>query len=125
MIIWAENYCAILTINIKDYGEERMSKKTSTTLAMAISTAIVGSLAATGASASENPFELNKLTDGYTQVAGKGKCGEGKCGEGKCGGKKKAKKKDAKCGEGKCGAKKKKAKKKDAKCGEGKCGGKK
>ena len=96
-----------------------MSKKSANKpLALAISAAFVGSLAATSVNAA-NPFGMEKVTTAQTITVA-----EAKCGEGKCGSKKKAKKKDGKCGEAKCGAKKKE-KKKEAKCGEGKCGGKK
>ncbi len=101
-----------------------MSKKsTAKPLALAISAALVGSLAMSStANASENPFGATSINAATTiTIAAK----DGKCGEGKCG--KKTKGKDAKCGakkkDGKCGAKKKDgkcgAKKKD---GEGKCG---
>ena len=94
------------------------------TLALAISAAFAGSLAAASVvNAADNPFGMTKLSEGYQTVAKEGKCGEGKCGEGK---KANAKKKEGKCGEGKCGEGKcgadKKGKKKEGKCGEGKCG---
>ena len=96
------------------------------------------SMAATPiANADQNPFSMQNLASGYTQLA-EGKCGdsigknkdaEGKCGEGKAA----AKLKDGKCGEGKCGeGKKEAAKEMEGKCGEdkgmkkdreGKCGG--
>ncbi len=90
-------------------------------LAIAVSTAIVTSLASINtATAAENPFAMTELSSGY-MVAGmaEGKCGEGKCGgatkatkEGKCG--------EGKCGEGKCGGTAKATM--EGKCGEGKCG---
>lgn len=43
------------------------------------------------ANADENPFGMQKLDSGYTQVA-EGKCGEGKCGD------KKPEPKEGKCG---------------------------
>ncbi len=67
-------------------------------LAAAIGAAVVGSLAATGAVAADNPFGLKELNSGYMQTAMEGKCGEGKCGEGKA-----KKSGEGKCGEGKCG----------------------
>ena len=76
-------------------------------LAAAIGAAVIGSLAATGASAAENPFGMSELSSGYTQMA-EGKCGAGKAKaatEGKCGAGK-AMKAEGKCGEGKCGGKK-------------------
>ena len=105
-----------------------MTHKTKTPLALAIGTAFVASLAASGianaAPNSSNPFSMSELNSGYMQVADshmqEGKCGgdkttkEGKCGEGKCGG---AKKESM---EGKCGGDKGT---KEGKCGEGKCGG--
>ena len=106
-----------------------MSKKTTMKpLAAAIGTAFVLGVAATPASAAENPFGMSDLGSGY-QVAA-----EGKCGEGKCGNKKEKKEMEGKCGEGKCGGAKEMEKnmegkcggaksKKEGKCGEGKCGG--
>ncbi|MBK7492236.1 MAG: hypothetical protein KBF68_00390 [Nitrosomonas sp.] len=112
-----------------------MSKKSMKPISLALSTALVTSLAASNLSADTvaNPFAMNELSGGYMQLAdasgankpaqdgGKetkqdmeGKCGEGKCGgkkemkqnmEGKCGGKKAEQ--EGKCGEGKCGANKK------------------
>ena len=90
-----------------------MTHKTKTPLALAIGTAFVASLAASGianaAPNSSNPFAMSELNSGYMQVADshmqEGKCGgdkttkEGKCGEGKCGGDKGTK-------EGKCGGNK-------------------
>ena len=106
-----------------------MSSKTmKKPIAAAIGAAFVGTLAATGSIAAENPFGVQELKSGYMQLAegkcGEGKCGgakadknsEGKCGEAKCGGNKKP---EGKCGEGKCGG----DKKPEGKCGEGKCGG--
>ena len=111
-----------------------MTHKTKTPLALAIGTAFVASMAASGianaAPNSSNPFAMSELNSGYMQVADshmkEGKCGEGKCGgakkdtkEGKCGGSKSST--EGKCGEGKCGGAKKDTK--EGKCGEGKCGG--
>ncbi|MFK8067243.1 MAG: hypothetical protein AB8D52_03265 [Gammaproteobacteria bacterium] len=92
-------------------------------------TAFAVSLAASPlANATENPFGMSELSNGYMVAdghaegkCGEGKCGEakeaeGKCGEGKCG---EAKEAEGKCGEGKCGE----AKEAEGKCGEGKCGG--
>jgi uncharacterized low-complexity protein len=91
----------------------QMSKKVEKTVVAALG--LAGAIAFGAAQASENPFALKDLGNGY-QVADKAK--DGKCGEGKCGGDKKDKKaKDGKCGGDKKG--------KDGKCGEGKCGGKK
>ncbi len=115
-----------------------MSNSTIKPVAAAVGFALVGSLAVANlASAAENPFGANQLSQGYLQLAeagkamGEGKCGgekmspeakmkaEGKCGEGKCGaaGKAAAEKKPA---EGKCGGAMKPS---DMKAGEGKCGG--
>ena len=92
-------------------------------LGIAVGTAMGLTLTAGAANAEVNPFEMTKLSSGYT-VAMSDTPDEGKCGEGKCGGDKA--KKEAKCGgdkamEGKCGGDKTK---KEGKCGEGKCGGK-
>lgn len=91
------------------------TSKTAITLAL---TAALGSAGV--ALASENPFGIQALDQGY-QVAEAGtKAQDGKCGEGKCGAgmKDAAKAKDGKCGEGMKDA----TKAKDGKCGEGKCG---
>lgn len=95
------------------------TSKTTITLAL---TAALGSAGV--AFASENPFGMQTLDQGY-QVAEAGtKTQDGKCGEGKCGaGMKDDAKTETKAGEGKCGAMGDPAKKaKDGKCGEGKCG---
>jgi uncharacterized low-complexity protein len=77
--------------------------------------------------ASDSPFGIKKMEQGYENVLAEGKCGggmpdhakgkakgmEGKCGEGKC-------------GEGKCGggmSERYERKNMEGKCGEGKCGG--
>lgn len=105
-------------------------KKPNTPLAIALTTAL-GTMGL--AHATDNPFEMQSLSQGYNVAeastkGAEGKCGEGKCGEGKCGGAKDSKKaKEGQCGgdkakdgsakktkEGKCG---------EGKCGEGKCGG--
>ncbi len=111
-----------------------MSKKTcaKTATVTAAGIALASTLAMGGAGATENPFGMTRLADGY-MVAGKD--GEGKCGgmmekqmkdaEGKCGNMDKGAKSDKK-GEGKCGNMDKAAKpdkKGEGKCGEGKCGG--
>ncbi|WP_137718819.1 hypothetical protein [Methylobacillus flagellatus] len=98
------------------------------TLAALLGTAFVASLAATSASAAENPFALKTLSSGYMVVADKG--ADGKCGTGKCAAEKG---KEGSCGgdkamEGKCSADKAKEgscsgdKAKEGKCGTGKCG---
>lgn len=101
-----------------------MSKKSIKPISLAVGAAFAAGLTAGNVSAetnqNTNPFSMNELSGGYTQLAYGGgdaagdKSGkEGKCGEGKCGNDKKTKKakKEGKCGEGKCG--------------EGKCGNKK
>jgi len=82
-------------------------KKTVITTAVGLA----GAIAFGAAQATENPFSMKDLGNGY-QVAQK----HGKEADAKCGGdmKKDAKGKDAKCGNEK--------KMKDGKCGEGKCG---
>lgn len=112
-----------------------MSKSTSMNpLALAMGAAFVTSLAgASVANATENPFGMTELSNGYTVAESNMK--EGKCGakhvkekEGKCGGSmskdtmKEGMSKD-KMKEGKCGGEKAKKIKKEGKCGEGKCGG--
>ena len=72
-------------------------------LVAAIGAAVVGSLAATGSVAADNPFGLKELDSGYMQTAMEGKCGEGKCGSMK---KDAEKTMEGKCGEGKCGGNK-------------------
>ena len=113
-----------------------MSKSTlMNPLALAMGAAFVTSLAgASVANATENPFGMTELSNGYTVAESNMK--EGKCGakhvkekEGKCGGSmskdtmKEGMSKD-KMKEGKCGGEKAKKIKKEGKCGEGKCGGK-
>ena len=108
-------------------------------VSIAIGATFAATIAATPiANADQNPFGMQNLASGYTQLA-EGKCGgnmgmnkgkEGKCGEGK---KEAAKIIEAKCGEGKCGEDKREAVKViEGKCGEGngmtkdqegKCGG--
>ena len=109
-----------------------MSKKSIKPLSVAVGTAIVTSLAASGVTAatnSTNPFAMNELSSGYMKMIAYGDKKsesdkdygdekhdkEGKCGEGKCGDKKEMKTNM----EGKCGEKKSE---KEGKCGEGKCG---
>jgi len=116
------------------------SKKYFNTLSM-VGTAFVVTLAAsnvvTAQEAGANPFAMNEMSGGYTQVAKEGKCGEGKCGgsmtkdtsEGKCGAGMKKESSEGKCGEGKCGGSMNKDSS-EGKCGagmkkdssEGKCG---
>lgn len=106
--------------------------KTAITVAL---TTVLGS--AGGAFASENPFSMQVLDQGYQVAetgdkAQDGKCGGNKAQEAKCGANKDtAKAADGKCGgnkgtakasDGKCGANKSTTKAKDGKCGEGKCG---
>lgn len=89
-----------------------MIKSTLTPAAALVGVALAAPLGGLGlAQAGENPFAVQPLDSGYTQLAQaetEGKCGEGKCGEGKCGSDK-GTETEGKCGEGKCG--------------EGKCGG--
>jgi len=102
--------------------------KASLTLAL---TTVLGT---TGmATAGENPFALQALSQGYmiadtAMKESDGKTAEGKCGgsmsqakdaEGKCGGSKT----QAKDTEGKRDGNKTQAKTAEGKCGEGKCGG--
>lgn len=111
-----------------------MSKKfDKKPLAIAIGTAMAGSLSAIpAADADNNPFGMSELSSGYMQVAEADtemKCGEGKCGSNKM------KEQMKKGGEGKCAGMKstESEKKADGKCGammnkeekskEGKCGG--
>ena len=88
-------------------------------MGIAVGAAMGLTLTAGAANADVNPFEMTKLTSGYT-VAMSDTPDEGKCGGDKM-------KKEAKCGgdkamkDGKCGGDKTK---KEGKCGEGKCGGK-
>ena len=91
-------------------------------IAVAIGTTFAVSLALSPiAGATENPFNVTELSNGY-MVAGHE---EGKCGESKENEEEKAKDEDkdtsaeGKCGEGKCGEKRKAH---EGKCGEGKCG---
>ncbi|MFK5949001.1 MAG: hypothetical protein QM500_09575 [Methylococcales bacterium] len=93
-------------------------------------------LAAPIAQASENPFEMQKVTNATQLAEGMMKGGEGKCGdkmkEGACNGKM-GKMQEGKCSEGKCGDKMKMKegtcsgkmeKMQEGKCSEGKCGDK-
>lgn len=87
-----------------------MSKQVRKPLSIALGTAIVASLGASGiANASADTdadlFSMEKLNSGYLMAGGHEK--EGSCGEGKCGD-------DKKDGEGSCG---------EDKGGEGSCGG--
>ena len=85
-----------------------MSKQVRKPLSIALGTAIVASLGASGiANAETNAdlFSMQELNSGYL-IAG-GHESEGSCGEGKCGD-------DKKDGEGSCG---------EDKGGEGSCGG--
>lgn len=102
-------------------------KKSLKPLSLAIGATFVASIATSNiAHATQNnanPFAMQDLHSGYTQVAEMPK--DGKCGEGKCG---TVKPQDKKATEGKCGEGK--AMPKDGKCGaeqskakEGKCGG--
>ena len=95
-----------------------MSKKfDKKPLAIAIGTAMAGSLSAVStANADTNPFGMSELSSGYMQVAQ----AEMKCGEGKCGGEK-MKEQMKKAGEGKCAGTKPAESKEKSK--EGKCGG--
>jgi len=103
-----------------------MPKSKTLPLVAAVGAAFLASAALSPlASAAENPFTVNDLSQGYNlasnmegacggdKAEGEGKCGEEKAeGEGKCGGEKA----DA---EGKCGEEKADT---EGKCGEGKCG---
>ena len=100
-------------------------KKTLKPLSLAIGATFAATMAAssfaTAAQTNGNPFAMNELHSGYTQLAEMpkdGKCGEGKCGAGM------TKPKDGKCGankampkDGKCGANKAMPKAKEGKCG--------
>ena len=91
-------------------GGSIMSKQVRKPLSIALGTAIVASLGASGiANASANTdadlFSMEKLNSGYLMAGAHEK--EGSCGEGKCGD-------DKKDGEGSCG---------EDKGGEGSCGG--
>jgi len=109
------------------WRSKQMSNKTTIKpLAIAVGTVFITTLAsATATNATENPFAMTELSNGY-MVAD---AAEGKCGEGKCGGEKKAAESTGKMEEGKCGGEKKAVdaesadKTKEGKCGEGKCGG--
>lgn len=95
--------------------------KTRKSAALAIGATFVATMAASSfanaASTNTNPFAMNDLPSGYTQLAEEGKCGANK-----------AKAKEAKCGankakqmdkekEGKCGGNKPTPKPKEGKCG--------
>jgi uncharacterized low-complexity protein len=91
-----------------------MSKRV---LKSVVGAAVVTSLSAV-ANASENPFKVNDLTNGYLQVAEAGKeQKEMVCGEGKCGGQM------MKSPEMNCGAMKKQSEEQQKKAMEGKCAG--
>jgi uncharacterized low-complexity protein len=87
-------------------------------VAIAVGSALAGSMVVSTASADTTPFAMTALSSGYMTAD----AGEGKCGEGKCGGDKEDAKGEGegKCGEGKCGGDKAEG---EGKCGEGKCGG--
>jgi len=118
-----------------------MSKKVNSPLALAVGSALIGSLSLGQVAHASDAFKMNLLASGYmADDHGTDKAKEGKCGadkkahqEGKCGGEhcEHHKAKEGKCGgekcehdkaghEGKCGEKMKKAH--EGKCGEGKCG---
>ena len=86
-------------------------------VAIAVGSALAGSMVVSTASADTTPFAMTALSSGYMTAD----AGEGKCGEGKCGGDKEDAKGEGegKCGEGKCGG----DKEGEGKCGEGSCGG--
>ena len=103
------------------------------TVAAAVGSLLIGSVAGISTASADSPFAMTSLESGYMVAMKEGKCGEGKCGgdkakteaegkcgEGKCGGDKA--KTEGKCGEGKCGGDKTKTEA-EGKCGEGKCGG--
>lgn len=107
--------------------------KKAHTLSLAIGAAFAAAALNPVAFAADNPFAMQKLSNGYQLAgheAGTDKMKDGKCGEGKCGeGMMKKKMEAGKCGastekmkDGKCGEGMKTEKKKDGKCGEGKCG---
>lgn len=96
-------------------------KVSAATLTLAL-TAATGSVGI--AHATDNPFTISQLSQGYMVAAATGKVQDGKCGEGKCGGAKEIKPKEGKATGGETGSAKE-IKVKEAKCGEGKCGGKK
>ncbi len=101
-------------------------------LSIVLSSAVAASLTGSPVVATQNPFSLQRLDQGYmvTDAGHKvrdSKCGENKCGankakpkEGKCGGAKEVKAKEAKRGSNMetLGV----AKMKGGKCGESKCG---
>lgn len=92
-------------------------KSTNKTLALAIGSAFVASIAATSIHAAENPFAVKSLSSGY-MVADAEKMKDGKCGTGKCSASKKKAEKEGSCHgdkakEGACSAEKAK----DAVCG--------
>ena len=90
-------------------------------VAAALGTTFVVSLASPIVSATENPFSVKELSNGYmvAEQDAEGKCGASKDeSEGKCGAQKDTSA-EGKCGEGKCGDKRKAH---EGKCGEGKCG---
>ena len=99
-------------------------KSTSSIIALTLTTALALPVSATTVNATENPFLIKMLANGY-QVANhhEEKAKDGKCGEGKCGSemqdkeqtKSDAKTKEGKCGEGKCSTEMKDITKTDAK----------
>lgn len=104
-------------------------KSTSSIIALTLTSALALPVSATTVNATENPFLIKMLANGY-QVANhhEEKAKDGKCGEGKCGAemqdkemkdkeqtKSDAKTKEGKCGEGKCGAEMKDMTKTDVK----------
>lgn len=82
-------------------------KATHKTLALAVGSAFVASIAATSIHAAENPFALKSLSSGYMVAdADAGKMKDGKCGTGKCSAAKKKAMTEEKAKEGACGAEK-------------------
>ncbi len=73
-------------------------KTTNKTIALAVSSALALSVAATAVNATENPFAIKSLASSY-QVADNhaDKTKEGKCGEGKCSAEMKTKAKEGSC----------------------------
>lgn len=91
--------------------------RTQKSIALALSSAFVLSIATTAVSAANNPFAATSLTQGYQVADSDMKTKDGQCGTGKCGASKSEKATDANCGadkatEGKCSA---------DKAAEGKC----
>ncbi len=71
-------------------------KSTNKTLALAIGSAFVATIASTTIHAAENPFALKSLSSGY-MVAEADKMKDGKCGTGKCSAAKKKMMKEGSC----------------------------